>query len=85
MVPPFWGHYSLEQLGVEGEEAEMGWVVVLRRSYGLVRPAKRTVHVTYNNKYNNSSSLLLDRARHTGGRINLNFLAPPYGVAFLNP
>ena len=23
--------------------------------------------------------------RHTGGRVNLNFLAPPYGVAFLNP
>ena len=22
---------------------------------------------------------------HTGGRVNLNFLAPPYGVAFLNP
>ena len=24
-------------------------------------------------------------ARHTGGGVNLNFLAPPYGVAFLNP
>ena len=23
--------------------------------------------------------------RRTGGRVNLNFLAPPYGVAFLNP
>ena len=24
-------------------------------------------------------------SRHTGGWVNLNFLVPPYGVAFLNP
>ena len=26
--------------------------------------------------------LTIDYSRRTGGRVNLNFLAPPYGVAF---
>ena len=27
----------------------------------------------------------INHTRHIGGRVNLNFLVPPYGVAFLNP